>query len=171
MRVTLFESISVNGMMGRPNGVGDFFSPYCWTAFVEVAKQTGAMVWGRVTHDAFRGMAAAVEQLAGVHGVVLTKRCDYAPGPGWQVAGSPGEALEVLRRAGVGDALVVGGQTVNTAFLREGLLDEVVLLVESVVIGRGMPVFAATDADLRLDLIDVTRATDTVVRLRYRVLK
>lgn len=171
MRVTLFESMSVNGMMGRPGGSGDFFSTYCWTAFVEVAKQTGAMIWGRVTHDAFRGMPGASEQLAGLNGVVLTKRRDYAPGHGWQVAGSPREALEVLSRAKCGEALVAGGQTVNTAFLREGLLDELILLVESVVIGRGMPLFAASDADLRLKLVDVTRATDTVVRLHFGVLK
>lgn len=171
MRVTLFESISVNGMMGRPSGSGDFFSSYCWTGFVDAAKQTGAMIWGRVTHEAFRGMPGAVEQLAGVKGVVLTSRRDYVPGPGWQIAGTPREALEVLSKTRTEGTLVVGGQTVNTAFLREGLLDEIILLVESVVIGRGMPVFAASDADLRLSLLDVTRPTDTVLRLRYRVLK
>lgn len=168
MRVTLLESVSVNGMMGRPDGRGDFFSDFCWTGFIAMAQQMKAMIWGRVTHDVFRAIPGALEQLSAVRGVVLSSRRDYQPGPGWQVASTPKEALEVLSRSGATDVLVAGGQRVNTAFLREGLLDEVVLFVESVIIARGMPLFAPTEADLRLELVEAKQESGQVLRLHYR---
>lgn len=172
MHTTLFDSISVNGMMGRPDGRGDFFTDHCWHGFVQVARATGAMIWGRRTHDVARGLGGALAQLSGIRGVVLTSRRDYAVEPGWQVAASPREALDRLAAAGASGTLVAGGQTVNTAFLSQGLLDEVMLFVESVLIPRGMPLFAPTDApDVRLELMEVARPTDSVLSLRYRVVR
>jgi dihydrofolate reductase len=100
----------------------------------------------------------------------MTRDTSYQVEPGWRTAASPAEAIELLQQAGVERTLVVGGQTVNTAFARAGLLDEVMLFVESVLIGSGMPLFAATDMpDLKLRLVNLSRPTDTVLQLRYEV--
>lgn len=129
MKVTLFESVSVNGMMGRPEGQGDFFSDPCWHGFVAETRATGALIWGRNTHDQLRRWDKGFEQLSGLHSVVLTSRSGYDPGPGWRTAASPRDALALLEKDGVSETFVAGGQTVNTAFLEEKLLDEIVLYV------------------------------------------
>ena len=168
MQLILFESISLNGMIGRPNGDGDFFTNYCWTGFVEVARDVGAIIWGRTTHSSFgEAIRAAAPELKGI---VLTGNDRYNPGPGWSIAGSPVSAARMASDLGMERCLVVGGQTVNTSFAKAGLLDEIILFVESVAIGQGMPLFANEDfADIAVRLIDVSRPTDTVLQLHYAV--
>ena len=55
--VTLFMSMSVNGMIARPHGSEDFLSNINWQAFVDLAKAAGAVAWGRKTHEKFRRVA------------------------------------------------------------------------------------------------------------------
>jgi dihydrofolate reductase len=172
MRVTLFESISVNGMIARPDGDTDFFSEYCWSGFAEIAREAGAMIWGRATHDLLRGWAGARKELEGTRLVVLTRDASYAIEAGWMTAPSPEAATAALERVGCERALVVGGQTVNTAFARAGLLDEVMLFVESVVITPGMPLFSPDAVpDLKLRLREARQGSDSVLVLRYEVLR
>lgn len=170
LKVTLFMAISVNGLIGRPDGRGDYFTDVNWTGFVELAKRTGALVWGRRTHDHLRSRSPhAVGELDGVKGIVLTSSRSYRLEPGWQVADSPRAALAALEQQGLRQTLVVGGALVNAAFAREGLIDEVVLFVESVIIGRGLPLLAPEPVDIPLELLAADRLTQTVLRLHYRV--
>jgi dihydrofolate reductase len=172
VHVTLFESISLNGMIGRPDGSGDFFTNYCWTGFCDHARAKGAMVWGRATHDLVRGWENGLADLAGVKGVVLTTSSTYPVEAGWTRAASPETSIEALKRQGADEMLVVGGQAVNTAFAAAGLLDEIMLFIESVVISPGLPLLAGGEIhNLRLRLLDVSRPTETVLQLRYEVLK
>ena len=59
----------------------------------------------------------------------------------------------------------------NTAFARAGLIDQVIINVESVVVGRGIPLFAPEGFDLRLKLIEMKRMREEIVQLHYEVRK
>jgi dihydrofolate reductase len=170
MRVTIYESISVNGMIARPDGRGDFFTRTNWTAFVALAKNEGAMIWGRTTHDSVRNWSdGSLAQLEGVRGLVLTRDATYVAGDGWELAGSPQVAVDRLAADGAPALLVAGGRSVSTAFARARLAAALVVDVAPAVVARGMPLFRDEDLDIRLALEGVERLGDDVVRLRYRV--
>lgn len=163
MRVTLFESITLNGMIARADGRGDFFTSHCWAGFRDIANEAGALVWSRTTHDHVRGFAAGIGELR-VKGLVLTRDPAYPTEEGWTTAASPEAAVATLAADGAEHVIVAGGQTVNTSFASAGLLDEVVVFVESVVIGRGLTVLADRDMpDLRLRPTGVSQPTDSVI--------
>ncbi len=74
----------------------------------------------------------------------------------------PGEALAELARAGIRHAWLEGGATLAAAFLRDRLVDEIVVYLAPTLLGAGRPLVAdlgiGTLADaLHLDLVDVTR--------------
>jgi dihydrofolate reductase len=165
--VTLFESISVNGMIARPDDDAGFFTNINWTAWIDLTREAGGMVWGRRTHDMYRG--AAVPELEGIQGFVLTRDPGYATEAGWRVAASPEEVIELAGKSGVKGLVVAGGSSVNGAFAEAGLLDRVVLDVESIAVGEGIPLFPPGKFDLHLTLRDVRRLTPTVVQLHYDV--
>ena len=165
--VTLFKSVSLNGMIGRPGGEGDFFTNINWSSWIDLTRATGAMAWGRRTHDIFR--RAAVPELRGIKGYVLTTDRGYRVEEGWKVAGSPQEAVELAAKDGVEGMLVVGGATTNAAFARAGLLDRVIVNVEGALIGQGMPMLAGENVDVPLLFRQAERLTDTVVRLHWDV--
>ena len=165
--VTLFESISVNGMIARPNDDAGFFTDINWTAFVDLAISAGAMVWGRKTHEMYRRQAVA--SMPGVHGFVLTSNGRFKVEEGWNVAASPEEAAALAAKAGAKELVVAGGATVNTSFARSGLVDRIVLNVESLLIGEGIPLFSPAKFDMHLQFRESRKLTPTVIQLHYDV--
>lgn len=171
MKVTLFMSISVNGMIARPDFREDFLSQQNWDSFLDCVRDTGALIWGRKTHEKVRAHGPRyLGQLAGTHNVVVSTRSDFAVAePGFELAASPEDALRSVVARGATRATLSGGSVLNSAFARAGLIDEVILNVEGVAIGRGIPLFAAADVDLPLQLHEMTRIGVNLVQLRYQV--
>lgn len=69
---------------------------------------------------------------------------------------------------------VVGGPTINTAFLDAGLLDEVIILIGAGIDGRASypPVFNSKDENRKLiplELVDVKSFASGAVLIRYKV--
>lgn len=66
---------------------------------------------------------------------------------------------------------LAGGSILNCAFVMAQLINEVILNIESVIVGRGIPLFATEDVDLKLQLEHMRQVNDRIVQLRYTVLK
>jgi riboflavin biosynthesis pyrimidine reductase len=67
--------------------------------------------------------------------------------------------------------IITGGSTLNSAFTKRGLIDEVIVDVNPAVIGDGIPVFAVTYFELKLKLLNVEKISDDIVELHYQVKK
>lgn len=165
--VTLFEPISVNGIIARPNDDAGFFTDINWTAFIDIAKEAGAMIWGSRTDEMYGG--SAIAGLEGVHCFVLSSNRKFKLEDGWRVATTPKEAVELAAEAGAKELAVVGGASVNAAFASAGLIDRVELDVESVLIGEEVPLFTPAEFDIHLQLRDIKKLTPTVIQLHYDV--
>jgi len=77
---------------------------------------------------------------------------------------TPGATLQKLFSSGYG--AVLAGE-----FLRLGLVDEVVVAVEPVIVARGIPLVTGDGPDLRLELVAVDDQRQPTVRLHYRVIR
>jgi dihydrofolate reductase len=85
------------------------------------------------------------------------------------VTGGIKDAVEQARAAAGGkDVLLAGGVSIARQALDAGLVDEVVLHVTPVLVGRGMPLFGTERADLRC--VEVVQGPGTV-HLRYEVVR
>lgn len=79
-------------------------------------------------------------------------------------------AEEVTRLKGEGEGyLEVGGATLAHQLVRLGLVDEFVLYVHPVLIGRGKPFFPELDAEVRTRLLETRAFGSGTVYLRYAV--
>ncbi len=166
--VTLYESISLNGMITGPDDDTSYFAEVSFDTFVGLVVAAGAMVWGRRTHEKYVG---PLTTMTGIQKIVLTSNREFEVPEGWQLAASPEEAFALAAEAGSKELLVAGGAVVNTAFARAGLLDRAVIDVAPVVIGEGLPIFETAKFDLHLELQDVKRPKPGVVQLHYDVRK
>lgn len=169
MHITLFMTMSLNGMTSRPDHREDFLSAENWDSFLECARETGALIWGRKTHEKVqRWNRRYFEQMKGLHKLVVSTNSALDVGEGFDLAASPRDAVAILERRGLRRATLGGGSILNSAFARERLIDAVVVNVEAVVIGRGLPLFAEADFDLRLETSSVRQLNDRIVQLKYR---
>jgi dihydrofolate reductase len=173
MKVTLFASMSVNGLIARKSGEEDFLSDGNWDCFCDLAKEHGCFVVGRKAYAAVKKFYSeyGFDDIKGVKKVILSRNKELDLGKEYIIAASPQEAIKKLSRSGVKRVLVAGGSTVNSAFARAGLVDQVVLSCEPVVVGKGKPVFAPEDFDLPLKLEEAKKQKDGRLVLKYSVRK
>ncbi|MEK7076873.1 MAG: dihydrofolate reductase family protein, partial [Patescibacteria group bacterium] len=83
----------------------------------------------------------------------------------------PRELLRELEGRGYGTIAIVGGASVNSAFLNEGLIDEMYLTVEPKIFGEGMSVFKTAPENVILKFLETQKLSDDVVMLHYEVKK
>lgn len=169
MTTTLWMAVSLNGMAAREDQSEDFLSKTDWEMFLELVRACDGIIWGRVTHQLFEQSVRS--QFAELPIVVVTQNSMLATKPGSIRASSPQEAVALLTRRGASRILLAGGSQLNAAFAREGLIDEVILAIEPVVVAKGIPMVAPNAADLRLSLVGIENSRNPTLRLHYRVLK
>ncbi|UBV42198.1 dihydrofolate reductase family protein [Deinococcus taeanensis] len=144
---------------GEDHGFGAFM------AGVEV------VVMGRGTFEAVR--AFDPWPYAGRHLIVLSRTLGAADMPERLrahvgIRAGPVETLAgELRRAGVGGVYVDGGQVIQ-AFLRAGLIDELIVTRVPVLLGQGRPLFGPLARDLWLEHVHTRAFPSGLVQSTYR---
>ncbi|MBI2474163.1 MAG: dihydrofolate reductase family protein [Candidatus Taylorbacteria bacterium] len=164
--------MSANGFVARENGDEDFISHDNWVYFCDLANKYKNFIAGRKTYEAVKNWqdGYGFDDLK-VEKVIVSHNSKFAVGDAYTVANSPRDALDKLQRKGFKEVLLAGGPSLNSAFAREGLIDEVILNIEPVFIGKGRPVFFPEEFEFRAEPISVEKSSPTVTTIRYRVNK
>lgn len=79
----------------------------------------------------------------------------------------PATLMASLEKVGWRRAYVDGGKVVQS-FIREGLVSDMVVTLIPVLIGDGLPLFGALDADVDLELVSQRAFKSGLVQLKYR---
>lgn len=172
MKVILWMGMSVNGIIARENNEEDFISHDCWLAWLEVLRENGSLLFGRKTYEIVKTWPKQYfDDLKGIKVIVVSSNKKYLVGDGFELASSPHEALEKLKEEGFEGAILTGGSTLNSSFAKSNLIDEIVLNIEPVIIGKGIPVFNPDVFDLKLKLLEMKKSRGKTIQLKYRVVK
>jgi dihydrofolate reductase len=181
-KIVLWMSVSVDGYMQGPDGELDWqlVDEELHQHFNDELRTMGGFLDGRVTYELMAGYwptadadpanSATEAEFAGIWRdmpkIVFSSTLEQAD---WNTTivreVVPDEIRELKAQPG-GD-LVLGGADLAATFLRHDLVDEYRLYVHPVRLGRGKPLFPATDADTALRLVEVRGFGNGVVLLRY----
>jgi dihydrofolate reductase len=173
MKASVFVGTSIDGFIARPNGDFDFLSeggsePHGYEEFM---ASVDVLVIGRNTFE--KVLTFDKWPYAGKRVVVLSSRPlgdSSARGEAIEVmSGSPREIVARLEATGATHAYIDGGITVQ-AFLREGLIQRLIVTRVPVLIGQGIPLFGALPHDLRLKHLLTTTYSIGFVKSEYEVL-
>ncbi|MCB0345553.1 MAG: dihydrofolate reductase [Bdellovibrionales bacterium] len=169
MRKTLFLSVSIDGMIANKQGI-PLFPEGSWEDWCSLVNETGNVIAGRSSFEQVNNpeMGAALHPK---HKIVLSSRDLDLNDSGWQQAKSPKEALQILEDAGVEEAIIGGGRTVSHAFMSEGLVDQIVIDLNPVAFGEGIPIFGGPIEVPQLKLLDSKPLNEDTLRLRYEVVR
>lgn len=170
MQVILQMAISVNGMIATLDGKEDFLSDKNWQAFVKNATKIGAIIWGHNTYkQVITWSKSYLDSLENVTKVVISKDPNLKLDPRFLLANSPENALDILGENGFNEVIVTGGATINSQFAKKGLIKKVVVSVDSVMLGKGIPLFQPEDFLLKMELTQVDRDFENLLVLHYNV--
>ncbi|MDP3974994.1 MAG: dihydrofolate reductase family protein [Candidatus Jorgensenbacteria bacterium] len=168
--VTLYNVVSEDGYIADKNGSEHFIPDRLWPTTLNLFKKYDALVMGRKTYDAMqkypRELLKPFEKLSLKKVVVTSNKKDFHPNPqlGYVVVHSPQDALS----SGT-NVLVSSGPTLNTFFLKNNLVDQVIFHKVPVNIGEGIKPF---DIDMKTVLVSVSETTleEGAKELTYQVL-
>ncbi|MCX6815936.1 MAG: dihydrofolate reductase family protein [Candidatus Aenigmarchaeota archaeon] len=171
MKVILFMSMSVNGIIAREDGSEDFLSDENWKVFCKLAKQMGCFVIGRKTYETVMRLYKNYNfDDVKAKKIVVSTSSNFSPA-GYTVAKSPKDAIKKAKNVGFKQILLTGGSRLNSSFLKENLVDEIILNIEPAILGKGIKLFAEDAFERRLSLIKTTKLKSGIVQLHYKVKK
>lgn len=172
MIASVFIGTSVDGFIARPDGSLGFLpadggEPHGYNEFF---ASVDALVIGRKT---FETVHAFPQWPYGDKRVVVlsSQPLDLSKVPATveQMQGSPREIVAQLEARGIRHAYVDGGVTVQR-FLREGLIQRLIITRVPVLIGQGIPLFGSLPKDIQLEHVATQHYASGLVKTEYRVI-
>ncbi|HEV8055869.1 MAG TPA: dihydrofolate reductase family protein [Nocardioidaceae bacterium] len=193
MRIVITEFMSLNGVVQAPGGPDEDtdggFAHGGWShpffdlevmggAFDAAMTEAKALLFGRRT---WQTMAAAwperagdpfADQMNAIPKYVVSETLGDHELTWHNTTRIPGDEAVVrireLRETNDGDLLVMGSPTLVRTLLREGLVDELRLMIEPVILGGGKTIFADDGALRTLELISTVTSGTGVHVCTYR---
>jgi dihydrofolate reductase len=165
MKLILIMAMTADGKIGRNSAhFPDWTCREDKRMFKQISQQAGVVIMGSKTFDTI-GKA-----LPGRLNVVLTRRPEHYTGTQnllfWSQ--SPRALLNELTSKGYSTAVLAGGGTINSLFVREELIDELLLTIAPKLFGQGLSLFSEP-LDLDLALQHVRCLENETVLLTYRM--
>jgi dihydrofolate reductase len=178
------EWMTLNGVVQSPSSPGEdpsngfehggWHLPFIDPMFMEWVVQTvtgaGAYLFGRRTYEIFAAHWPNASEPEQVLAAPLNTRPKYVASTtlsaplSWQnstlLQGDAAQAVRALQQEDGGDILVIGSTELLQTLLRHGLVDELRLIIDPVVVGGGKRLFHDDGALRQLRLVD-SRVTST----------
>ena len=184
-KIRIFEHISLDGVIRPADGrrrdyahggwTAPYRSPAGLAAVVEAQGTSFDLLLGRRTYDIWAGYwpkagnSPMADGLNAATKYVATHRPDSLGwGPVEDLGADIMEGVRGVKSKDGPDLIVWGSSTLTSVLLEQGLVDEVVLLVYPVLLGRGKRFFSDSADPRELALVS-TKATSTGVLMNtYR---
>jgi dihydrofolate reductase len=166
--------ISLDGVVEAPETwTGPYFNDQVGQAVGALMAGNDALLLGRATYEgfaaAFGGQSGGMaDQMNNTPKFVVSRTLSSA---GWQnstlISGDIAEQIRLLKQQPGRNIGMSGSSTLVSWLLRQGLLDQLDLLVFPVVIGSGKRLFSEPDGQVPLTLTGSESFSTGVVHLSY----
>jgi len=171
MKTTVYVGTSLDGFIARKDGDIDWLVKYqnkeVHESYNEFINRIDAMVIGRGTYEK---VLSFPEWPYKKKVFVLSTSLKQIPGTlnekATLVAMKPAALLNYLSDKGFSNIYVDGGKVIQS-FLKEDLIDELIITRVPELIGSGIPLFGYLDNDLRFEHIKTNIYSDGLVKSQY----
>jgi dihydrofolate reductase len=174
-RVISWNMVTVDGFFAAPDGSLDWFvfEDDLDKYIKETQPQADTLLFGRVTYEMMASYWPTAEGeiatfMNGAPKYVFSRTLDKA---GWNkttlIKADAVDAVKKLKQQSGKDIYVFGSADFSATLQRHGLIDEYRIGVNPVILGRGIPLFKASDARLKLKLIHSRTLKSGVVIMHY----
>lgn len=168
MKTILYMAMTANGYIAKKDDNTSWISNKEWDSYSAMIRKVGYMIIGHRTYDILTKQPE-FNELKDVKIVVVSHQDFKTLANNHLTARTPQEALGLLKDSD--EVVVAGGGQINSAFIKEGLIDEIYLDIEPIVFGKGIQLFAPEDFEYQLELLETTKLDANIIQLHYAVKK
>ena len=169
MKLKVYLAVSANGLISNKRNVPDWLSKEFSQGFMDICRQSRAVIMGKTTYNylAPDHLPLSSEGIL----VVLTHHVSTEPVQSNIVFTdkNPQGIAAMLESQGYSEAVIIGGTATVSQFMKAGLVNELILVVEPVVFGAGLPILKDVDFEYSMSLFDVKKLNDNTVQLHYQL--
>ncbi|MCB2206596.1 dihydrofolate reductase family protein [bacterium] len=162
----LFIAMSCDGFIARLDGSVDWLQGEGDYGYNDFIDSVDTIIMGSRTYDQVLGFGAWPYEGLRCY-VYSRKRAGQQDAHAQFTSMPPDELLADIRREDGKHIWLVGGGEIVRLFMQNNLIDEYHVFIQSVVLGRGLPLFPAGTEEGRLQLVDAHRYDRHIVRLTY----
>ncbi|MEY4669674.1 MAG: hypothetical protein RL518_2373 [Pseudomonadota bacterium] len=164
--ITLYYTTSLDGFIADAEN-NTPWSKTSWEAYLSFCAQVKNIIMGRQTYELFiSDQTTGSVSFENLLVVSSTLRC---PLHGFIPADSPADAVSKLVNRGASQAVIMGGSHVATSFLEAGLISEIRIDVEPIILGAGTRMFLPGTSATHLKLLSSESDSHGRTTLRYKV--
>ena len=167
-KIKLFIASSLDGHIAREDGSVDWLPEHTKSGYDEFYKTVDTVVMGRRTYEQILTFGAYPYE--GKKSYVFTSNTDQKNDENVEFVSDTKEIPKELLLSSGKNVWLVGGADIISFFLNNDLVDEVILSVIPVVLGKGISLFKNIQKEIKLELTKTTQY-DELVELHYMVLK
>ena len=175
MKTSVFIATSIDGFIAREKGSIDWLSggrksgeDYGYKEFI---NSVDAIVMGRNTYEQVLSFPSWPYGKKPV--VVLSTQKVNIPENILKTVSSmnaaPKEVVRQLSEQGYKHLYIDGGKTIQ-GFLKEGLIQQLIITMVPILIGNGIPLFGSLSHDIQLQHLATRQFDDGLVQCRYQVI-
>ncbi|MBS0027507.1 dihydrofolate reductase family protein [Chitinophaga sp. 22321] len=171
MKITIYMATSANSLTSNERNDPFWLSQEYGQGFMQIAQQTKAVIMGKKTYNILAPDYLPLKDEGTL--AVLTHDTNAAPANEAVVFTdkTPPEIVAMLEGRGHREAVIIGGTATTTAFMQAGLVDDIILVIEPILFGGGLPLFNPADFEYPLHLREVTKLNDNTIRVHYSIAK
>ena len=167
-KIILYIASSLDGYIARENGDIDWLPQTDSSGYNEFNKTVDAVIMGKTTYD--QVLTFGEYPYKDKKSYIFTRNKNPAKDENVEFVYSIDEFVKCILPKLDGNIWLVGGGQIISTFVNHGIVDEIILSIVPVVLGKGIPLFQNIQKEMKLELIKTTNY-DKIVELHYKILK
>jgi len=165
-KIILNIASSIDGFIARENGEIDWLPEITDSSFADFLKNVDTVIMGKTTYD--QVLTFGEYPYKGMKSYVFTRNPDQSKDEHAEFVSDVDKFVKENVSNSGKDIWLVGGAEIISSFLNRGLVNEIVLSIIPVVLGKGVPLFKNIQKETKLELVKTTEY-DKLVELHYNV--
>ncbi len=170
MKITVEMACSINGLIATENGNEDFMSNRNYHIMLEFLKEYDCLVWGNTT---FKNVISwgddYIDDLKDITVIVFSKEEVKSAYPNVIYCNSLENFKKICAEKNFGKIFVSGGAHINTLFLKNDMVEDIIINYNPYVLNKGINLFEGDYFEKELMLYDVKKEQEGIVQLWYKV--
>ena len=169
-KVILSIACSLDGFIARESGSVDFLDRFNENSeennwFEKFLEKISVIVMGNTTFQEYHTHPSFFEYYTGKEIYVFSRNPKLTHEKVTFINDTPEEFLKELKTDK--DIWLLGGGKINTSFLESNLIDEYIISIVPVIIGKGIPLFTISDYETYLKFLKTEVLDSGIVNLYY----
>lgn len=166
-KIILYIASSLDGYIARENGDVDWLPQTSESEYEEFFKSVDNVIMGKKTYDQI--LTFGKYPYNNKKSFVFTRDVSLTNDANVEFVSNIEEFKTKLKSLNE-NTWLVGGSEILSVFLEHKLVDEIILSIIPVILGKGIPLFQNIDQEVNLELLKTTKYNE-LVELTYKILK